>query len=219
MARKPVTQLAGGKGPRQHIWDAIRCLAAASDKAFNQQQIWEALPSAIRLQIDSTTIRDYRRCLVAGGYLERDTPSQSGSRYAMATYRLVRDTGMEAPRVRLNGQPVTQGLAQEQMWRTLRIATGDTNARELAAHASTPAVPVDETAAGDYLRMLHLAGYLLCTKEARTSGGTARYRLLSCRNTGPRPPMICRTKVVYDPNESRVVWSRAVSEEDAVYGK
>ena len=66
--------------------------------------------------------------------------------------------------------------------------------------------------------MLHQAGYLTETvpgKGKGQGGVQARYRLKALRNTGPRPPMICRQKVVYDPNEDRVVWSSRVSPEDA----
>ena len=109
------------------------------------------------------------------------------------------------------------------MWRTLRLIAGDTNARELAAHAATAAAPVALSAAEHYLGALHAAGYLIRTQAGRGLGKPgkglpARYRLNPARNTGPRPPMICRTKVVYDPNEDKVVWAPFVTDEDAIYG-
>lgn len=109
------------------------------------------------------------------------------------------------------------------MWRTLRLLPGDTNARELAAHAATVAVPVSLSAAEHYLGALNAAGYLLRTQAGKGLGKAgkgiaARYRLKPARNTGPRPPMICKTKVVYDPNEDEVVWAPFVTDEDAIYG-
>ena len=219
MPRKPISEYAGGKGPRQHIWEAIRALAAISDDAFDEHAIWRTMPRAARAGIPLATVRDYRHCLQAAGILVLVTATVA--RRTPATYRLARNEGIDAPRVRRDGTRVTQGLAQEQMWRTLRLISADTNARELAAHASTPDNPVAEVAAMHYLQMLNNAGYLDCTREGKGTGNggiQARYRLKPGRNTGPRPPMVCRTRVVYDPNEGKVVWARAVSEEDAIYG-
>lgn len=218
MARKPVSEFIGGKGPRQLIWDAIRSLA--DRESITEADIWNALVPAAKESIELGNIRDYRRGLVLAGILAVVTPAaDSGKR---ATFCLAKDEGLEAPRVRRDGSRVTQGLAQEQMWRTLRMATGDTNGRELAAYSSTPEVPVSEVAARDYLQMLFYAGYLVCTKEGKGTGKggvQARFRLLPSRNTGPRPPMICRAKVVYDANEDKVVWAPRVTDEDAIYGQ
>lgn len=218
MARKPITTYAGGKGPRQLIWEAIRTLQR-SGQPIVEIDIWQALPREVRHGLDLGAVRDYRRALVAAGILGvvADPTARTNG-----TYQLLKDEGLEAPRLRRDGSRVTQGLAQEQMWRTLRLLTCDTNHRELAAHASSAAVPVAEAAAKDYLKTLHIAGYLQRTTEGKGTGAggiQTRYRLKPQRNTGPRPPMICRTKVVYDPNEDKVVWQPKVSEEDAIYGR
>lgn len=219
MPLKPTPiELAGGKGKRQRVWEAIRRLAAHPDAVFTEGDIYSAIPTRERVDIEMSMMRDYRRALLAGGVLavvSEHTPRTP------ASYRLARDCGIEAPRFSRDGKPVVLGLAQEQMWRTLRMMTGDTNARELAAHAGTPEVPVAETAAKDYLKRLNTAGYLVCTKEGHGTGAggvQARYRLKPSRNTGPRPPMVCRTKVVWDPNEGKVVWMPPVTEEDAIHG-
>ena len=219
MSRRPITTYAGGKGPRQLIWEAIRTLARLDDP-FSEEQIRLAIPRLVRSEIEIGAIRDYRRGLVASGILTVATEAKD--RRVLATYALVKDEGLEAPRVRKDGSRVTQGLAQEQMWRTLRLLTGDTNARELAAHAGTPTVPVAEVAAKHYLRTLATAGYLLTTKEGQglgygRGGVQARYRLKPARNTGPRPPMVCRAKIVYDPNEDKIVWQQPVSDEEAIH--
>lgn len=221
MARKPA-QLVGGKGPRQRIWEAIRrlarsCIACA---AFTEDDIWHATEGHEH-DIEQSTIRDYRRALVAAGILEQDLV---GGRFIKATYTLAIDEGIDAPRVRLDGSRVTQGLAQEQMWRTLRMLKSDTNARELAAHASTPAVPVAATAANKYLQALNLAGFMIVVKPSRTvrnDGGKAqaRYCLKPVANTGPRAPMVCRAHVLYDPNTDQTHAIERVTEEVAIYGK
>lgn len=205
MPRKPAhLELAGGKGPRQRIWDEIR---KTRSEPF---EVAAVTPGSVPLD----TARTYVRSLCKAGYLG-DVQVIASNR---AHYILIRDAGLEAPRVRRDGSPVTMGLAQEQMWRTLRLLAGDTNSRELAAHASTPEVPVSPVAAADYLRTLHCANYLQCTKEGKGTGRggiLARYRLIS--NTGPRPPMVCRADALYDPNLGATVWVRPVTEEDALY--
>lgn len=210
MPRKPAPlELAGGKGLRQRVWDRIRSLHAVG-REFT-------LSMLVIGDECSATVRDYVIGLERAGYLATEPPLARG---VAKHWRLARDAGAEAPRVRRDGTAVTMGLAQEQMWRTLRLLKGDTNARELAAHASTPAVPVRETAAADYLRNLLCASYL---RETRRGHGTgrggvqARFQLIA--NTGPRPPMVCRADAIYDPNLGKTVWVRPVTEEDAIYGQ
>lgn len=210
MPRKPAQlELAGGKGPRQRIWDMIRKFGPYPWTRF------DVIPN----DVCAETARTYLSGLEKAGYIEQAgfrPGAHGGARVRL--YILVRDCGAEAPRVRKDGMPVTQGLAQEQMWRTLRMLKHDTNARELAAHASTPAIPVRENAAADYLNNLHHAGYLQCTRpHIKGRAGRARYRLIS--NTGPRPPMVCRADAIYDPNLGKTVWIRPVTEEDVIYGR
>lgn len=216
MARKPITEYVGGRGPRQRIWNAIRLLSRQSDKPFTERQIWCATDGS-ETDVELSAVRDYRRCLVAAGIL--DLVSKPKHRYVEATYCLAIDEGIEAPRVRKDGSRVTQGMSQEQMWRTLRVLKGDINARELAAHASTAQIPVAESAAKDYLKHLKHAGYITLTADAKHVGKAAfqaRYRLV--RNTGPRPLMIQKTTTVYDPNIDEIVWAAPANEETAIYG-
>lgn len=215
MSRRPAQiELVGGKGLRQRIWERLR---AATKPAC----LAELLTGA---EIHSeATAREYLAGLTAAGYLrvgQVAITSGCAARRRTALFELAIDAGAEAPRVRRDGTPVTMGLAQEQMWRTLRMLTGDTNARELAAHASTPAVPVAERAAADYLQHLYCAEYLQRTAVGKGTGRggiPARYRLI--RNTGPRPPMVQRTDALYDPNLGAVVWVREINEETGIYGR
>lgn len=217
MARKPAhLELAGGKGLRQRIWDRIRQVPASTPFALRELLCGDEINS-------EATAQEYITGLFHAGYLDlRAAAVRHGTstKRRPAYYSLARDAGAEAPRVRKDGMPVTMGLAQEQMWRTLRMLKGDTNARELAAHAATPEIPVRETAANDYLGHLHRAGYLRCIRPGKGTGRggiQARYQLIS--NTGPRPPMVCRADAVYDPNLGKTVWVRPVTEEDAIYGQ
>lgn len=188
---KPAT-LRGGPGPRQRIWEQLRRKGRGTAREL-RGELTGAVPIA--------TVTSYLKALAAAGVVERDGP----------VYALARDEGIEAPRVRRDGSRVTQGLAQEQMWRTLRMRGGVANARVLAMFASTPAVPIPESTAKRYLQALQTAGYT-------ESVGTMRYKLRHAWNTGPKPPMVCRLKMVYDPNLQAVVWAPEVSEEDGTDG-
>lgn len=214
MPRKPVTTYAGGKGPRQRIWEAIR---ARGDGEWTRYSIARAADVA------DTTVTTFLQALDKAGIIGKVGETAVRNLAAEARWRLVKDEGLEAPRLRRDGSRVTQGLAQEQMWRTLRLLAGDLNARELAAHANTAAAPVTLSAAEHYLTWLKAAGYLIQTRAGKGLGKVgqglpARYRLDPARNTGPRPPMICRARVVYDPNEDAVVWAPPVTDEDAIHG-
>jgi len=56
-------------------------------------------------------IRAYTKGLVNAGHLQREGE----------TFSLVRDIGVDAPRVRDDGRRVTVGARREQIWRTLKI--------------------------------------------------------------------------------------------------
>lgn len=214
MSRKPITTYAGGKGPRQMIWDAIRANGLEAE--------WTRYQIARAAGVEDNTAVTYLQALAKAGFIVVTHEERINNIATEKYYRLVRDEGIEAPRLRRDGSRVTQGLVQEQMWRALRMLKGDINARELSAHASTPAVTVDESAAEHYLGVLHKAGYLQCTKVGKGLGHVgrgvqARYILVPICNTGPRPPMVCKTKVLYDPNLGEVVHAHPVTEEDAIY--
>ena len=176
--RRPVDKLAetGQQPPRIALWAAIRRL--------REFRVCEVRDDA---RVNNATTRDYLAGLLAAGYLSRDG----------GVYTLVRDVGVEPPRVTRDGRPTRNGAASEAMWRAMRILRGFT-ARELAAHCSTPEVPISDIYARDYCRFLARAGYL------RSHDG--RYQMVPGRATGPRAPQIQRVKQVWDPHERRVVW-------------
>lgn len=203
--RQPVQfEVAGGKGSRQVAWEAIRKHAGK----------FTCLDIARKTKINEGTLYTYLQSLEKGGFLTGHRPANApvGS---TKKWELTRDNGMEAPRLTRDGKPVVQGLATEAMWRSMRII-GDFNFRELAAFASTPDVPVVEVAAKAYVAALNAAGYLTVTKDAFTgkAASLARYRIAPGKNTGPRAPMIQRTKSVYDPNTNTVVWKEQEPNDD-----
>lgn len=206
MARKPVhLHPAGHLSAREAAWAAMRKLGQ-----FTLDDLERATGEKNR------TIGTYVSSLVKAGYLElvgHDTRglntkgiSKSRNSFRGAIYRLVKDQGVEAPRVQRDGSPVTQGRGRENMWLAARLLP-EFDWHELAEEASVDDVRVAPREAKDYVLHLHKAGYLKRTRAGRP-GTAARYRMIPGRFTGPKPPMIQRVKQVYDPNLGEVVWPK-----------
>ena len=206
--RKPAEmELVGGKGSRQRAWEVIRQHAGA----FTCDQI------ARKIKVNDRTVYTYLASLTKGGFLQGSDMTGMAIG-AKKSWTLIRDNGVEAPRLTRDGQPIVQGLGTEAMWRTMRIIH-EFNSDELAAHASTSGATVMPGTAKAYLHSLLQAGYLLVAKPAQSfcvghGAAQARYRLAPGKYTGPRPPMIQRTKSVYDPNLGKVVWQEEVNLDD-----
>lgn len=202
MPRKPAPlEQKGGKSPRQHIWEAIR----THRKAFTREMLAEHCNGM------EGKIADYVAALLKAEFIEviAEEKVNAGGLRPRFTYRLVRDNGVEAPRVSKKGEIVVQGNGNEAMWRTMHRMFERTpfSYRELVAFASTKAHPIKVETAKSYIAALHRAGYLRqVEKEKRGKQPSgAKYVLIASRYTGPRAPMVQRTRTVYDPNENRVV--------------
>ena len=193
MPLKPVHLRSAGSQPqgRQAVWEAIRRLGSFTIRDLRGELNAEN-------QMHPGSIRPYVQGLANAGFLAEVTDQGVG------TWALVRDVGVEAPRVRRDGSEVTHGRAREQLWRTMKVL-GAFTVRELAVAASTEACRVDVTDAKSYVGYLKKAGYLVEVAE-RASNQPARYRLLPSRNTGPKAPMVQRVHQVFDPNLGQVVW-------------
>lgn len=188
MSRRAVDQIAQSRDAegRQVIWEAIR---AQGDAEFTIPEIFGGT------WISAATIRSYLRSLFAAGIIERTSISSN-----IVKWKLVRDDGFYAPRVNRKGEPVTQGLGVEQMWRAMRIMKEFTSG-ELALHATTEDVAVTVQTAKNYAGMLLACGYLVCVQKGNATR-QATYRLT--RNTGPLAPQIQRVKQVFDPNSKAI---------------
>ncbi|MBA5605861.1 hypothetical protein H3H36_10870 [Duganella sp. FT3S] len=195
--RKPVEmEMVGGKGSRQIAWEAIR----------KHSGTFTCLEIAHKTKIAEGTLYTYIQGLEKAGFLTGHMPANATIGTAKK-WELARDNGIEAPRLTREGKPIAQGAGTEAMWRSMRII-GEFNFRDLAAYASTSGTPVAEGTAKAYISALNAAGYLVVTKPAAMgkAPSLARYRIAPGKNTGPRAPMIQRTKSVYDPNIAQVVW-------------
>lgn len=190
MSRKPIDEQQPSEC-RQAIWVEIKLQGGA----FTQNDL--------NVRLNPASIREYLVGLCAAGYLERIEPEP----FVPTIYRLIKDCGHDAPRVRNDGTPVTQGQGRQQMWNAMRVLKSGFNATDLAFNATTDDHRVDVCEAKTYLGALHKAGYLRQTSPSKP-GIQARYMLIPSMWTGPQPPQIQRTKQVYDPNLRKVVWSK-----------
>lgn len=209
MARKPaVLELVGGKSNRQRVWESIRFFssvfggpAAGELSGFTADQISRLS------KVEYEPVRYLLKVWVAAGYLEILPGWEPGGRGVKRFYRLFRDNGVEAPRVRPNGEPIEQGRGQEALWAAI-TALDSFQAAFLAEIAQVPVVT-----ARSYCRVLGRAGYLVAlpTGKGRQPGGPV-WSVAPQHKDKPRAPMITRIKALYDPNVHQIVWSETADD-------
>lgn len=204
-------EMIGGKGPRQRVWDAIRSIAAKK-QAFTQNDIERTA------KVEGSAIKDYFKVLLKAGFITVSDTEQVKGICIRYSYHLARDNGIEAPRIDKSGKIIKEGTSNERMWQTMRrmFIGKDFNYRELAFHATTPSSVCSETNAKAYVLALHKAGYLECVTPSKAGNGAkpARFALIKKMDTGPRAPMIQRTKTVFDANLGKVIWQEPAGEQD-----
>lgn len=189
MPRKPISELAGGQSPRQRIWANIRKITGGFD--------WKAITP---VDVPKRTVQPYLDGLVAAGFLEKTSLDD------WHLYKLIRDNGIEAPRVRKDGSEVTQGSGNEAIWGAISVLeTFDT-------HAITDISGAAFSTVKHYCNFLEHAGYLTVVTKGKGGSAASTYRTVKSRISGPRAPMITRLKVVYDPNLHQVVWGEGADE-------
>jgi hypothetical protein len=179
---------------RRAVWAAVRELGE-----FTRPQLRMAVP-----HVSAGIVADYLSALIRGGYVkagEKVRGPGPGGGDKLTQYALIRDIGVDAPRLRRDGKALPP-TGQQNMWTVIKIEQWFT-AADLAAAASTAETPVTLKTAETYVRHLHAAGYLNRNGE--------QYRLIT--NTGGYAPMIQRTKVVFDPNLNRIVWHDQIRDE------
>jgi len=182
IGRRPADKARAG---RQEMWHALK------------QQTGEITVTAVAMATGAhrSTVLRYLTALTAGGYLEA-IPAPAG---APGAWRLIKDVGHHAPRVRSDGSTVTQGAVTSQLWQAM-IGLKRFDFRELTQGAS---IDIPEATAKDYCKRLLAAGYLrVLVKADPHVNRIARYQLI--RPSGPKAPQIQRVRQVYDPNTGTV---------------
>lgn len=193
--RKAVTLTpAGILTTREKLWRAMREL-----KTFRVPDLARAAGVSHR----EYNIQDYLRGLIKAGIVAvKERPEYQG---AYATYTLVRDLGVDAPRVRRNGTVIAEP-AQEVMWRGMKILR-EFSPLDLAAHAGMGGISIKLSTAGKYCQWLARGGYL------KALGGPCdnhRYRLIL--DTGPKAPQVLRVKQLLDVNTGKIMAGQTLEE-------
>lgn len=198
---------AGYLKPQDVVWAAIRQL-----KTFTQLDIELKLVHDNITGINSWTVKSYISRLEKGGFIKLSSYEPVNNIAKRITYTLINDVGVHSPRLNKDGEISTQGRGRENLWRAMKVL-GTFDQSELSEAASTKDVIVKEGEAQDYIKHLYKAGYLIKVAEYNRKHGTkARYQLLKSKNTGALPPMIQKTKQVFDPNLRQVVWKEQQKE-------
>lgn len=192
---------AGYLKPQDAVWAVMREL-----KQFTQIDIEIKLVNNKISGINSYTIRSYISRLEKGNYIKLVNYETVKNIAKRITYKLINDVGVHSPRLNKDGEISTQGRGRENLWRSMKVLNSFDQI-ELCEAASTADVIVKEGEAQDYIKHLYKAGYLIKVAEYNRRHGTkARYQLLKSKNTGALPPMIQRTKQIFDPNLRKIVW-------------
>ncbi len=150
------------------------------------------------------TVREFIGRLLRGGLI-KGVPTPP-----VQSYRVAKPQA-ETPRVRKDGSLIESAGAAQCMWNAMRTAfrTGF-DAIDLVSFASTDDVPITLGTAQGYIKSLSKAGYLL--KLTNGSKPTQIWRLDPSMNTGPRAPMLLKTKLVFDPNRGDIIGAAEAEE-------
>ncbi len=182
---KPRLALAGTLTTREKLWAAMREL-----KQFTVPE----LARAAKVDRHAYYMSDYITGLVRAGILNKEQPA----RFAPAVYTLLRDQGVDAPRVRKDGSLVPDS-AQERMWKAMKVLRVF-SVSDLVIHASLPDAAIAASAARSYCQWLARGKYLV---PLSAPGDVQRYRFM--KDTGAKAPQILRIKQLYDCNLGKVM--------------
>ncbi len=189
MSRVSVDKIAQNLKPhgQDGVWIEIRKL-----------QVFTAAEIHKSTDIHRRTVADYIRRLEAGGYVEKHVSYED-----TLQFKLMRDAGVHAPRLKKNGDPVTQGGGNANLWRSMRMLKVFTP-QDLALHSTNETVEVSAETARLYCGILLKAQYLRVLRKAVPGKHQAQYRFI--RDTGPQSPQVQRVKQVFDPNIQEVTY-------------
>ena len=197
-------QQAAPKPTRARVWAALRA---------NKHRDLDVGLLADKAGAHVDAVLHHIQGLVKAGYVHVTTlPRKTG--FDKKLYRLVKDTGVDAPMINNDGTVSDVGVKNANMWRTMRML-GRFNCAELEAHASTSEHPLKSNTVRKYVSHLHLAGYLEVdgTQQYAANGGKKpnHYRLV--KNTGAKAPMVQKLQTVYDQNLNKIMWQEEAGNE------
>ncbi|MCR5855962.1 hypothetical protein [Mesorhizobium sp. J428] len=188
---------------QEHLWATM--MEARS--AFTVGDIYKSSAESHRSNVST-----YMRRLENAGYIERTAESRLGRNGTSEPMFCVSRRQSATPVISRQGDRSTVGLSQQNMWNVMRRQRAGWTASELAVLASTDDVVVARATALAYSTRLAQAGALIVIDAGKP--GTERcWRLKGSADTGPKPPKILRSKLVYDQNTSRILGD-ILAEED-----
>lgn len=184
---------AGELTSREKLWKAIREL-----KVFRVSE----LARAAHVDRGRVYVHDYLRGLIRAGII---TVEALASDRRARMYTLVKDVGVDAPRVRRDGTLVPES-AQQTMWRGMKILR-TFSPQDLVAHAAMAGITIKPSVAAHYCEWLDRGRYLT---PLHARGESPRYRFF--RDTGPKAPQVLRLTALYDLNLCDVAASQTFQE-------
>lgn len=188
------------------FWSVMRQFHAAGE-VFTVGDVWKRSDDDHR-----ATVSTFMRRLETAGYIERvGTFGTSLAGRREPQFRIVRPQ-LPTPVVGRDGTGSRSGQAQQNMWNVMRRERDGWTASDLAVLASTDEVAVTRNTALAYCTRLEKAG-ILAVADKGCPGRPRRWWLKGSANTGPKPPMILRTKLVYDQNTARIMGDTLAEEE------
>lgn len=150
-------------------------------------------------------INDFMKRLTKAGIIAlADEKSKS--------YRIV-ERQSATPRIRRDGTIITGVTKNQAMWNFMRTSVGAQGftAQDIVAWASTDNTKINISTAKSYITVLAKAGYLIEIIKG-SPGKPGMWRLAPDMNTGALPPMILRTKIVFDQNRYEVIGQPEIAE-------
>jgi len=180
----PLALSAKAPTDREIIWAAMRHL-----REFSQLEV------ALISKCGKGKIQDYLKGLTRAGFVERLNPGGKVAEHAR--YKLMRDTGVDAPRVRKDGTMLPPS-GRTRMWNVMQVLKVFTDG-ELVEAASLPDAPIALAEAQTYCLWLMRGGYL-------KPSAPGYWRMIPAKFTGAKAPQILRVKKLFDPNIGAVVY-------------
>lgn len=179
-----------------HYWNVIMDCAMAGH-SFTVQHIFDK--SNTRM----SEINDFLLRLIKAQIIEADGRiTQDGRPF----YRvLIKQSA--TPKVRRDGTVIHGVSKQQAIWNYMRSEAGRLGftAQDINIWQRAGEDRINIEAIKSYIRLLFKAGYLLEVEKGRP-GKFGTYRLQHHMNTGPKPPIILRTrKIVFDQNRNEAV--------------
>lgn len=184
------------KHRRQQIWDILR----------EQKTVFvSANVLAGKTGMNPKNVATLMLGLEKAGYVEVLKQRDVFTGKLVKTWRLLKDCGVDAPRIDRHGQPLPETLSSV-AWRTIKILKSF-GLDELQVHIGMSHT-IARSTLRHYTALLAKAGYL------KNTGTANRPHYVLVKNTGGRAPQVWHITEVYDPNTQETVYRQEQSNDE-----